>query len=333
MSSLIQLEYAPILKRLGRACLLVLGRFTAAILILILVGTIAESIAEVVDEHTIPLVGQMVDIGGYSLHISCVGTGSPTVVIDSGIGDWSTSWVGIQTEVARTTRVCIYDRAGYGWSEVGPQPRTSQQFVKELRILLNKADVQGPYLLVGHSLGGLTVRLFAHEYPAEVSGLVLVDARNPGSVPLELSGITTPDRSLYGIESILPVLARIGIIRLVVRPFGLIPHLMPEEERAKLAFLSRPVFYQTLQDEIRAIPESLAQASAVQTLGDLPVIVLSRALGNSAADKRWRVEQAGLLHLSTDSQQVIAEKSGHNIELDQPEVVIEAILKLMSKFR
>ena len=131
----------------------------------------------------------------------------------------------------------------------------------------------------------------------------------------------------------MPALARIGIIRLVVRPFGLNPHLMPEEERARLAFISRPVFYQTLQDEIRAIPESLAQASAVQSLGDLPVIVLSRALGHSDSENSWRMEQTGLLQLSTDSQQVIAEKSGHNIELDQPEVVIAAILKLVAKLR
>ena len=281
MSSLNRVSPVEYLKHLGWMFIIILVRFMVVILGLILAGAIFESIAEAIENHTIPLVGQLVDVGGYRLHISCAGTGNPIVVIDSGVGDWSTSWVGVQTEVAKTTKVCIYDRAGYGWSEAGPQPRTSQQFVKEMYALLKKADIAGPYLLVGHSLGGLTVQLFAYEYSDEVVGAVLVDSLNPGNVPRNSTTVRTRDRSTFSADSVLPLLARIGIMRFSVRPLGFIPPLSPEVEKAKLAFLSRPVYFQTLQDEYRAFPESLAQASAVQTLGSLPLIVLTRSLGNT----------------------------------------------------
>ena len=333
MSSLNKMESLEYLKNLGRMLNIILLRFAVLILGLILAGVIFETIAETIENRAIPLVGQLIDVGGYRLHISCAGTGSPTVVIDSGVGDWSTSWVGVQANIARTTQVCIYDRAGYGWSEAGPQPRTSQQFVKELYTLLKKAGITGPYVVVGHSLGGLTARLFSYDYPSEVAGVVLVDSMDPGTTPLDLANIKTPVRSIFGMESVLPVMARMGIMRFVVRPLGFIPNLPPEGQNAKLAFLSRPVYFQTLQDEYRAIPESLAQASAVQTLGHLPLIVLSRALGTSPVDAAWQVKQTELLLLSSDSQQIIAEKSGHNIEIDQPEAVVDAILKMVMGLR
>ncbi len=188
------------LKRLGRILFIIMVRLAVVSLGLMLAGAIYESIAETVENQTIPLVGQMVDIGGYRLHISCAGTGGPTVVIDSGVGDWSTSWVGVQAEVAKTTRACVYDRAGYGWSEVGPQPRTSAQFVYELHALLQGANINGPYVVVGHSLGGLTAQLFAHDYPEEVAGVVLVDSLNPGNVHQDPATIKTPERSAFGPE-------------------------------------------------------------------------------------------------------------------------------------
>jgi pimeloyl-ACP methyl ester carboxylesterase len=122
----------------------------------------------------------MVDVGGHRLHINCTGTGSPTVVIDAGLGDWSTSWGFVQPEVAKVTRVCTYDRAGMGWSEPGPLPRVASQFAKELHALLHNAKIPGPYILVGHSLGGLPVRMFTHDYPSEVAGVVLIDSMHPG---------------------------------------------------------------------------------------------------------------------------------------------------------
>jgi pimeloyl-ACP methyl ester carboxylesterase len=191
------LVLADHLKRLVRVFFIILFRLVGVFLLFILAGAVYESIAEAVENQAIPLVGQLVDVGGYRLHISCLGTGSPTVVIDTGVGDWSTTWVGIQARVAAITRICIYDRAGYGWSEVGPQPRTSQQFVKELHVLLERADISGPYIMVGHSLGGLTARLFAYDYPLEVVGVVFVDSLNPGSVTQDPTTVKTRYRSTF----------------------------------------------------------------------------------------------------------------------------------------
>ena len=167
-------------KRRGRGCLLWLGGVMVLVLGLVLVGTVYESATEASDVRAYPPPGQMVDVGGYRLHINCTGTGSPTVVIDAGWGDWSLGWSGVQPGVAKTTRVCTYDRAGMGYSEAGPLPRDAEQFAKELHTLLDRAGVPGPYVLVGHSLGGLPVRVFAHEYPAEVAGVVLIESMSPG---------------------------------------------------------------------------------------------------------------------------------------------------------
>ena len=122
-----------------------------------------------------PPPGQMVDVGGYQMHINCLGSGSPTVILDSGLGDFSLAWSLVQPEVAQSTRVCAYDRAGLGWSERGPKPRTVQNIVEELHTLLTEGGIEGPYVLVGHSMGGVYVRAYAFDYPEEVVGMVLVD--------------------------------------------------------------------------------------------------------------------------------------------------------------
>src|SRR2546430_2574221 len=143
---------------------------------LLLLGLSSQAIASAVDASHYPAPGKLVDIGGYRLHIHCTGTGSPTVILDAGLGGTSLDWSKVQPAVARFTRVCSYDRAGYGWSDTGPGPRTSQQIVKELHLLLMHAQISGPYLLVGHSVGGLNMRLYAYRYPHEVAGMVLLDS-------------------------------------------------------------------------------------------------------------------------------------------------------------
>src|SRR5437588_5210224 len=145
---------------------------------LLLLGLSYQALASAVDASHYPPPGKLVDIGGYRLHINCTGTGSPTVILDAGLGETSLDWSKVQPAVARFTRVCSYDRAGYGWSDTGPGPRTSQQIVQELHLLLMHAQISGPYLLVGHSLGGLNMRLYAYRYPAEVAGMVLLDSTN-----------------------------------------------------------------------------------------------------------------------------------------------------------
>ena len=168
-----QIGTERISKRRGRGCLQWLGGGLAVLLGLALVGYIYEPFAAAADAKAYPLPGQLVDVGGYRLHINCTGSGSPTVVIVAGAGDWSTTWGGVvQPEVAKTARVCTYDRPGLGWSEAGPLPGDAAQSAKELHTLLQNANVPGPYVMVGHSLGGFVVRIFAHDYASEVAGVV-----------------------------------------------------------------------------------------------------------------------------------------------------------------
>jgi hypothetical protein len=129
-----------------------------ALLILAVVGAIYQTIATMRAERAYPPPGEMVDVGGYSLHINCVGQGSPTALLDGGLGEWSAQWVWVQQEVSDSTRVCAYDRAGMGWSEMGPQPRDAKQISNELHALLEGAHIEGPYVLVGHSFGACTCR-------------------------------------------------------------------------------------------------------------------------------------------------------------------------------
>ena len=252
-------------SRRGRGCMIWLGGSLAVLLVLLLAGAIYETVAEAADAQAYPPPGQLVDVGGHRLQINCTGEGSPTVVIEAGLGDWSTGWGYVQPEVAKTTRVCTYDRAGWGWSDPGPEPRDAAQIAKELHTLLQKANIPGPYVIVGHSLGGLPVRVFTHDYPAEVAGVVLVELMFPGQ-----TGYATPSI----VTSSSPLLARFGLVRLLVKPLGLINYV-PPSEKAYVSLFVRPKSAQALVDEIQEIPDSMVQAGAVSSFGDLPLIVLT----------------------------------------------------------
>jgi pimeloyl-ACP methyl ester carboxylesterase len=297
---------------------------------LMLLGAIYESIAEASDARVYPPPGKLVDVGGYYLHINCTGTGAPTVVIDAGLGDWSTMWSWVQPEVAKTTQVCTYDRAGNGWSDPGPLPRNAVQFAKELHTLLHKANIPGPFVLAGHSLGGFTLQVYTDKYPSEVAGVVLIDSMSPGQFK-QSSTITPSKINLQAHRSaIIPALARIGLVRLLVRPIGLIPSLPPDVEKAYASRMVRPANLKAyLGDESQEMPESGRQAEEVKTFGDLPLIVLTARQNNIPGWQEW---QTDLLQLSSNSQQLFAE-SGHNIEIEQPYAAIAAIVKMVELIR
>jgi pimeloyl-ACP methyl ester carboxylesterase len=314
-------------NRRGRGCLLWLGASLALLIGLILIGSIYESKAEAADALAYPPPGQMVDIGGYRLHINCTGTGSPTVVIDAGWGDFSTSWTGVQQEAAKTTQVCIYDRAGSGWSDPGPLPRNALQYAKELHSLLHNANIPGPYVLAGHSMGGIPVRVFTDIYPSEIAGVVLIDSMVPGqfTAPPQAGTQSRP-------FSIVSSLARIGVVRLFSGALGLAPTDLPAQEaKAFLSRVVRPASLQAYTDEGRGMPASGAQEKAVKTFGDIPLIVLTARLNSTYPD--WQAWQAEQLQLSSNSQQMFAEKSGHNIQYEQPDAAVAAIVKMVELVR
>ncbi len=311
-------------KRRGGGCLVWLGAGLASLLGLMLVGYIYEPIAEAADAKAYPPPGQLVDVGGHRLHINCTGTGSPTVVIEAGLGDWSTTWAGyVQPEVAKTTRVCAYDRAGLGWSEAGPLPPDAARYAKELHTLLQNAHIPGPYVLVGHSLGGLVVRVFVHEYPSDVAGIVLVDSMNPNQMTEAPKDVQSQPFSFQAL------LARFGIARLLVKVPGIAPSV-PANEAAYYPLYIRPQSFQTTDNEFAWLPASGAQAAAVKTFGDLPLIVLT-ARGNDIPG--WPEWQNELLQLSSNSEHLFAENSGHNIQVDEPDAAVAAILKMVELVR
>lgn len=315
----------------GRQFLLLLGKAASVLLAFTLLGTVYETVAEDSDRSAYPPPGQLVDVGGHRLHIHCVGEGSPTVVIDTGLGDWSASWRGeVQPEVARTTRVCTYDRAGLGYSESGQLPRTAERFAQELHTLLHCAEVPGPYVLVGHSLGGLTVRIFGDMFAQEVAGVVLIESMGPGRVrsssPTTLPEVGPP----FNEDWLLTLPARIGLLRALAGPLQFSAGLAPEVADSYIAFSVTPKFIQATVDESKGIAQGLARASAVDSLGSLPLIVVSRG---SDQKPDWHTIQTDLLDLSTQGQQVIADKSGHNVHLDQPEAAVRAIVQMVEQIR
>ncbi len=252
------------------------------------------------------------------------------MVIDAGWGDWSLGWSRVQPGVANVTRVCTYDRAGMGYSEAGALPRTAEQFARELHVLLDRAGVPGPYVLVGHSLGGLPVRVYAHEYPADVAGVVLIDSMSPEQAKGSPAGATPQTSSGSSGNPIPSLLARVGLMRLLGGASGPAQNLPPGAKEAYAAFGVTPRSIQAWTDEGTGLPASMAQAGAVTSLGDLPLIVLTARLNQQTG---WQAMQTRLLQLSSQSQQLIAEGSGHNIELDQPEAAVGAILTMVEQLR
>lgn len=302
------------------------GRLIILIVMLMLVGFIYESVAESSDARVYPPPGRLIDVGGYRLHINCTGIGIPTVVIEAGWGDSSASWGWVQPEVAKITRVCTYDRAGIGWSESSSQPRTAREFANELHSLLSKANESSPYVLVGHSLGGYTMRVYAHDYSEEVAGLVLIDPQN-----LSNSDVSIPNSAPEpGMISLPMLMARIGVVRLLAVPLGSVQDLPEKDKQAYTSTSVTPRFVQTFLDEGMGMSEGAAQARSVTTLGELPLIVLSRG---KDMDTDTTASQARYLKLSTNSQHLFADRSGHRIMIEQPDAAVSAIVNMVDLVR
>ena len=277
-----------------------------ALLVLAIVGAIYQAIATARAERAHPPPGELVDVGGHRLHIHCVGQGSPTVVLDAALGSISASWVWVQREVSGTTRVCAYDRAGMGWSESGLEPRDARQVTGELHALLKGADIgKGPYVLVGHSYGGLYSQTYAARYPDEVAGVALVESSHPeqfSRLP-EARDSYDETKRLYAVASLL---ARIGVVRL----FGLspAPPELPQHQRAQIAALN-PSTRQvsTTAQEFHATPQTTAKARSLRSLGDKPLAVVSAGTQSSG----WLELQDDLATLSPNSMHRVVEGATH----------------------
>jgi pimeloyl-ACP methyl ester carboxylesterase len=258
-------------------------------------------------------IDQLVSIGTHSLHIRCIGQGSPTVMIDTGVGDTLERWDDLQSQITQFTHVCTYDRAGYGSSESGPLPRHSQQMADELQQLLENADIRGPYVLVGHSLGGLTMQVFADRYPDLVAGLILLD-------PSPLAFITG-----QAFPELYQMLAGQA---LEFQNMAEAAHQSTDTEAQAITNYLEAV----ASEHVALIAESATQIAAIESFGDLPLIVIGSGLPNPAfgADAEafqqfWIEQNQELAAKSTDGRFVLAQESSHYIQEDAPDVVLNAI--------
>jgi len=239
-------------------------------------GAIVQLLATASDRRAYPPPGQLVDIGGYRLHLHAQGpVGSfPTVILEGGAGLGSVSWGWVQPRIAQTTRVVAYDRAGIGWSDPGPAPRDGEHIATELHAALAVAGINPPYVLVGHSFGGLYVRIFADRYPDEVAGMVLVDSTHPDQTlrsPHEGQAIATTERTMRVFDG----LARVGVLRLA-NPAALFMNGLPPLQDAQLRAYAADGFARAAQAEMSVIQErTFPQARRARPLGAKPLIVLS----------------------------------------------------------
>jgi pimeloyl-ACP methyl ester carboxylesterase len=277
----------------------------AGLLALAVIGAINQVVATQIDQRTYPPPGEMVDAGTHSLHINCLGEGGPTVILEAANFGMSAHWVRVQQQLAQTTRVCAYDRAGMGWSEAGPEPRDAKQISSELHTLLKGADTEAPYVLVGHSYGGLYARMYAARYPNQVAGVVLVDSSHPEQFTRSPEG-----RAMYEqtrrMGAVIPWLTRLGVIRLI-NFYPAHPDL-PSQQRAQIeAFNSSTQQVVTTAEEFRATPETNTQVSNMGSLGDKPLAVLSA--GEQSSD--WLEMQQELAALSPNSVHRVVEGATH----------------------
>jgi pimeloyl-ACP methyl ester carboxylesterase len=242
-------------------------------------------------------LAKKIDVGGYKLNVRCEGEGAPTVVLDAGAGDTLETWDWVVPEVKRFARVCAYDRAGLGKSDRGPTPRTSARIVVELHALLRRAGILPPYVLVGHSFGGLNMRLYASTYPGEAVGLVLVDA--------------TPEEFPSRVDDLLP---------------------RSDREKLRTSLATSPAAF---RDELDAMAESASEVAAAGPPPAFPVRVLTAAHRDDSEAFRtaWLAWQARITTTFPQGVQILATTSGHYIQFDQPGLVVDAIREVVEAAR
>lgn len=280
-----------------------------AVLLLASVGGAYETVSGALDASPYPMPGELIDIGDHRLHLSCTGSGSPTVVLQAGGGEMSSAFGWIAPAIAAENQVCVYDRAGRGWSEPAESRQDAAQISSDLRVLLDRSNIPGPYLLAGHSFGGLYVLTYASLYPDDVAGLVLIDSTAPASeAPAEMtSGGQNGSYDLPSrISALLSSSARLGLSRLIAQAdYGSLPPQSRDEIRASAATAS---YAKSTLDEYIQAGASGRQAATLTDFEDKPLVVVTAGVGSSAT---WMTAQDHLATLSTNSSHRVIDGAIH----------------------
>jgi hypothetical protein len=318
-------------------------------LALTLAGVIYEQIGRRRDRDRYPQIGRSVDIGGRTLNIFCSGEGSPTVILDSGGHTAGYSWIDIQPQVATHTRACWYDRAGYGWSEPGPSPRTFKAIAADLHNLLHNAAIAPPYVLVGATAAGFHVRVYNDLYPDEVAGAVLIHASDPDVFAHEpdfMKGSLAsapPFLQKIGCVALRPILLESGLLRVMGnpgsgRPFGIAN--LSREKQAELRFLSNNPETAQTEGEGCVLDQSMAEVRSAKGFGNRPLVVLAGsepfrappggqyAQSTEALNDYWFHQlQPRLAKLSTHGELMVAEDAEH------PDSIVRTVDKVVDRVR
>jgi len=337
-----------------------------ALLIAAVLGFGYEQLGRWQDEQHPFRIGRAVDVGGRTLNISCAGQGKPSVIFESGGGGYGGyGWRFVQSEIAKTTTACWYDRAGEGWSDPAPGPRSSTTITTDLHDLLQRTPVPSPYVLVGHSIGGEYIRIFTARFPSEVAGVVLVDSthpeqREPAMMLSPVARLPIPVRRLLCV--VLPVAERFGVIRFLMRkaPVDVPLEFSSEDNAAARAIRNQRVraleaeatqgCAATKEGAVRpdmgsGNPEVDQAATNAGTLGDRPLVVLTAgkywkpndpgaAQEIEAFHKTWINQlQPDLARLSTHGKQIVVANSDHGMPQEAPEAVAKAVEDVVMQVR
>jgi len=295
------------------------------------VGGVAETVLVNHDQRSFAAPGRLIDVGGHRLHLNCVGSGEPTVVLQNGLGEMSAGWDRITTAVGRTTRVCAYDRAGQGWSDDVAEPQDGRAIATDLHTLLHRAGETGPFVIVGHSAGGAYSMVYAAQYPEDVAGMVFLDSMSP----YEFTAL--PDfPTEYGMMrrglALLPSVARLGVAQVVPSSmYSSVPE--PAASQVKV-FSASARGMRNMRDEQSMYQEVFNQAQALTRLGDKPVVVVT-ATESLHKTKGWSDVQDRIAALSTNSQHRVVDATHQGVVDDKvkSEESVQAIDDVVDSIR
>jgi pimeloyl-ACP methyl ester carboxylesterase len=332
-------------KSLQRRVKWIFGAFLVLLAALACVGASYQAVGERHDRDIFRQVGHSVNVGGFSLNLNCTGKGKPTVILESGLGIPAIGWALVQPKIAQFARVCSYDRAGYGWSDAGPFPRTSREIARELDALLTNARVPPPYVLVGHSFGGFNIRLFNEMHPNDVASVVFVDASQEDAESEMSDAMKAANakslRQLGRMDSVMGFLIDFGIARAAIER-NLSAQHVPAELRREMAYLElQKKYVDAIFSERNSFNESAEEARAAGDFDDKPLIVLTAGAADAEtpgvpkqdADQffdTWVGQlQPRLVDLSTNGSQLVLLNSHHLIPFEQPQAIVDAVKQVI----
>lgn len=299
-----------------------------------LTGVIYQTAATEADKRNFPTPGNLIDVGGFKMHINCVGEGSPTVILEALSGGFSSYWAWVQPEVAKQVRVCAYDRAGFGWSENDPQPESPQRTAQNLHTLLTNANIAGPFVMVGHSKGGIYVREYAALYPQEVVGIVLLDSSHPDQF-VRYPELLKGDTPMLSKMPLIQTLLRLGVGHAYFALGGEVDFAdLPKRQHDEIAAAwSSQEHWRSMESTMFLGAQIFQQAHDLGSLGNLPLAVITRG---ENVDDGWREMQNELAALSTDSIHIAVDGATHTSLIFNPEhahIVSETILLVVDAAR